>query len=287
MRALLFGLISLIACRDAPPPAQPVPAHTVDLPVGSSAPKADAPPPPDGAEPPPPPDGAEPPPPPDGAEPPPPPDGAEPPPPPDGAAPPPEAPGGPGRPAAGAAGPDGRGGPRPGKGGHTFRDLVGSDHAEIELLDGNAEVVLHFKIDYVSESASAPSGYASLGVNGGAGPLIVGRPEWVLATATSIDRNLNACGLGSFVESSPATDASYTPSAAASDWDYRVAYEVWVSTEAFGDAGFGSALIQNVHASPSKAAGDTTDVLPAPCPVDPDDPDAAPQPLPVVLQTIR
>jgi hypothetical protein len=124
-------------------------------------------------------------------------------------------------------------------------------------------------------------------VNGGEGKLIVGRPEWILATATSIDRNLNACGLDSFVESSPATDASYTPSAAASDWDYRVAYEVWVSTEAFGDAGFGSALIQNVHASPSKAAGDTTDVLPAPCPVDPDDPDAAPQPLPVVLQTIR
>jgi hypothetical protein len=219
---------------------------------------------------------------PDGAAPPPP-DGAAPPPP-DGAAPPPPAPGGPER---AAAGPDGRGGARPGKGGHSFRDLVGSDHAEIELLDGNAEVAMHFKIDYVSESASAASGYASLGVSGGEGKLIVGEPEWVLATATSIDRNLNACGFGSFVESSPATDASYTPSADASGWDYRVAYEVWVSTEAFGDAGFGSAVISNVHASPSKGPGDTTAVLPAPCPVNPEDPDAVPQPVPVVLQTIR
>jgi hypothetical protein len=155
------------------------------------------------------------------------------------------------------------------------------------LLDANGNVALHFKIDYVSESASAPSGYASLGVTGGEGKLIVGRPEWVLATATSIDRDLNACELSSFVEDSPATDASYTPNADASAWDYRVAYEVWVSTEAFGDAGFGSALIENVHASPSKAAGDTADVLPAPCPVDPSDPDAVPEPLPVVLQTIR
>jgi hypothetical protein len=146
---------------------------------------------------------------------------------------------------------------------------------------------MHFKIDYVSKSASAPSGYASLGVNGGEGKLIVGKPEWVLATATSIDRDLNACGLGSFLEDSPATDASYTPNPNASAWDYRVAYEIWVSTEAFGAAGFGSALIDNVHASPSKAAGDTTDVLPAPCPVDPNDPDAVPQPLSVVLQTIR
>jgi hypothetical protein len=155
------------------------------------------------------------------------------------------------------------------------------------LLDANGDVAMHFKIDYVSKSASSPSGYASLGVNGGEGKLILGQPEWVLATATSIDRNLNACGLGSFLEDSPATDASYTPNPDASAWDYRVAYEIWVSTDAFGDAGFGSALIDNVHASPSKAAGDTTDVLPAPCPVDPSNPDAIPQPLPAVLQTIR
>jgi hypothetical protein len=243
-------------------------------------PSVDGPPPPKDAAPPPP--AADGPPPPKDAAPPPP--AADGPPPPKDAAP----------PAADRAGrgpsdaPPAGARPAPGKkAGHTFRDLVGSDHAEIELLDGNGEIAVHFKLDYVSVSAAAPSGYASLGVSGGEGQLIVGEPEWILASATSIDRNLNACGLAGFVENSPATDAAYTPNPDASDWDYRVAYEVWVSTDAFGSAGFGSALIENVHASPSKASGDTADVLPAPCPVDPANPDAVPQPLPVVLQTIR
>lgn len=177
--------------------------------------------------------------------------------------------------------------PAPGKGGHTFGDLLGSDHAEIQLLDAGGVVAMQFRIDYVSESESAPSGYASLGVSGGEGKMIVGEPEWVLATTTSIDRNLNACGLGSFVENSPVSDALYTPAAGATDWDFRVAYEIWVSTEAFGAAGFGSALIENVHASPSKLASNTVDVQPAPCPPDPNLPGATPEPIPVVLQNIR
>ena len=48
--------------------------------------------------------------------------------------------------------------PKPKKGGHTFKDLVGSDHAEIILKDGNGEVVMQFKLDYLSEDASQPSG---------------------------------------------------------------------------------------------------------------------------------
>jgi hypothetical protein len=182
------------------------------------------------------------------------------------------------------------GGARPARGkpgGHTFRDLVSSDHAEIQLLDANGAVVVHFKLDYLSESEAAASGYASLGVSGGEGELSVGEPEWILASATSIDRNLNACGLSSFLEDSPPTDALYTPDPSATDWDYRVAYEVWVATEAFGSAGFGSALIENVHASPSKAAGNTVTVLPAPCPNDPASPDALPEPVPRVLEAIR
>ena len=177
--------------------------------------------------------------------------------------------------------------PRPGKEGHTFKDLVGSDHAELQLLDANGVVSMHFKLDYISASDQAPSGFASLGVSGGEGALIVGEPEWVLAATTSLDRNLNACGLGSFTDDSPVTDALYTPDPSATDWDFRVAYEIWVSAEAFGAAGFGSALIENVHASPSKLASDTVDVSPAPCPADPNVPDAAPQPIPVVLENIR
>jgi hypothetical protein len=214
--------------------------------------------------------------------------GATPPPAPGaGAAPPPPDDTGPGGPRAerpDRAGPASRG---PGKGGHTFKDLVGSDHAELQLLDDNGAVAMHFRLDYISESEAAASGFASLGVSGGEGALIVGEPEWVLAATTSLDRNLNACGLGSFNGDSPATDALYTPDPSATDWDFRVAYEVWVSAEAFGAAGFGSALIENVHASPSKLSSNTVDVEPAPCPSDPGVPDAVPEPIPVVLQNIR
>jgi hypothetical protein len=177
--------------------------------------------------------------------------------------------------------------PKPGKSGHTFRDLLGSDHAEMQLLDGDGVTALQFRIDYISEAADAVSGYASLGVSGGEGKLIIGEPEWVLAATTSLDRNLNACRLGPFSENSPVTDALYTPDPSATDWDYRVAYEIWVSAEAFGASGFGSALIENVHASPSKLASNTVDVQPAPCPPDPDVPDATPEPIPVVLENIR
>lgn len=177
--------------------------------------------------------------------------------------------------------------PKPGKQGHTFRDLVGSDHAEMQLLDADGVVAAQFRIDYISESDSAASGFASLGVSGGEGKMLVGEPEWVLAATTSLDRNLNACELGSFTESSPLSDELYTPDPGASDWDYRVAYEIWVSTEAFGASGFGSALIENVHASPSKLASNTVDVQPAPCPPDPDVPGAVPEPIPAVLDNIR
>jgi hypothetical protein len=195
----------------------------------------------------------------------------------------------------GVAAEPGRPAPRParearpgrGKSGHTFRDLLGSDHAEMQLLDSDGGVAVQFRIDYISESDGAASGFASLGVSGGEGELIIGEPEWVLAATTSLARNLNACGLDAFTESSPLTDELYTPDPSATDWDFRVAYEVWVSTEAFGAAGFGSALIENVHASPSKLASNTVDVEPAPCPPDPSVPNAVPEPVPAVLQNIR
>jgi hypothetical protein len=171
--------------------------------------------------------------------------------------------------------------PRKGKGSHSFRDLVGSDHAEIQLLAADGGVTLHFKLDYLSESNTAPSGYASLGVGGGEGALIAGEPEWILGSSTSIDRN--ACGLGDFVEASPETNDAYDASQGAASWDYRVIYEVWVSMDAFGSAGFGSALIENVHASPSKTGENTETVTPAPCPPDPGAPEALPEPVPPVL----
>jgi hypothetical protein len=171
---------------------------------------------------------------------------------------------------------------KPGKGGHTFRDLVGSDHAEFKLSDGDGNLTLHFKLDYVSASSDAPSGYATLGVTGGDGKMLAGKPSDIVAAMSSIDRDLNACGYSGFTENSPATDENYTPNRAAPAWDYRVVYDVWVRRAAFGSADFGSAIVDFVHASPSKADGNTITVVPDDCPPEwppyCGDPDGCPEP---------
>ena len=178
-------------------------------------------------------------------------------------------PGGPaghGGPAALGLGPAGPGAAGPGKAGHTFRDLVESDHAEFKLRDAAGALALSFDADYISLSPGAPSGYATLGVLGGEGRMLFGGAADVVAVSTSIDRDLNACGLGSYIVDSPATDQNYTPNTATPNWDYRVIYDVWVRRSAFGAAGFGSASVDFVHASPSKASSNTIVVHPGDCP---------------------
>jgi hypothetical protein len=158
-----------------------------------------------------------------------------------------------------------------GKSGHTFKDLVGSDHVELVLTDGAGAVALDVSVDYISEDPSSPCGYATLGVTGGEGKVNAGRAEDVLAVATSLDRNLNGCGYCEAADS-PATDGEYTPNAETSNWDYRVVYEVWIDISAFGDEGFGQAYITSVHASPSKLDTNTVEVEPTPCPPEWDTP---------------
>jgi len=152
------------------------------------------------------------------------------------------------------------------KGTHTFDDLVGSDHAELVFTNGQNDVALHVKLDYISEDPSKPSGYGTLGVSGGEGAVLVGDPSHVREVATSFDRNLNGCGYGVYLTASPATDAAYTPNSAAPDWDFRVVYELWVAAEAFGSSGFGGVILEYVHASPSKTGENTIIVEPGPCP---------------------
>jgi hypothetical protein len=170
---------------------------------------------------------------------------------------------------AGAMGPGamGPGGPG-GKAAHSFKDLLGSDHAEFKLSDADGELVLHFKQDYISEDADAPSGYATLGVSGGDGRFLAGDPAALFAFSTSLERNLNACALDTFVIDSPATDSLFTPVAGAEAWDYRVVYDVWVHEAAFGSAGFGKASVDFVHASPSKTGGASSTVVEEDCPPD-------------------
>jgi hypothetical protein len=157
--------------------------------------------------------------------------------------------------------------------GHTFNDLVGSDHAEMLLVDAAGKQTVDANIDYISVDQTRPCGYGNLGVRGGEGKVMTGDPSWILAATSSLDRDLNGCGYctssacgGSCTVSSPATDAAYTPNTATPRWDYRVVYEIWVSAAAFGAAGFGSANITFVHASPSKASSNTVTVQPGPCP---------------------
>ena len=172
--------------------------------------------------------------------------------------------------------------PKAPKSGHTFKDLVGSDHAEIILKDANDVAVMQFKLDYLSEDAAQPSGYGALGVTGGEGKVILGDPAHVVRWSTSQDLNLNERGYASFVVDSPATDADYTPNSETPEWDYRVVYEAWIDLRAFGDAGFGGATIEFVHASPSKTASNTIEVKEGKCPpcTDPDGCHDVPPPPP-------
>jgi hypothetical protein len=157
------------------------------------------------------------------------------------------------------------GGPGMGMGmhGHTFFDLIDSDHAEFDFDDASGNIVLAFDEDYCSADANAPSGYACLGVSGGDGAMIAGSASSIVYYGTSLDRDLNACGYSQYTTNSPATDAAYTPSPAAPDWDFRVVYDVWVLASVL-PAGW-TVSIPYVHASPSKLQATYT-VTAAPCP---------------------
>lgn len=164
----------------------------------------------------------------------------------------------------------------PVKRGHRMSDLIKSDHAELVLVDGAGAVALQFKMDFISQDPSAPSGLATQGVSGGDGSVSVGDESDVVRVETSLDRNLNERGYGGYLEHSPATDESYTPNPDAPEWDFRMVYEVWIDLDAFGEAGFSGAFIDYVHASPAKSPSDTIEVVPGECPpCQPDDPRCA------------
>lgn len=156
----------------------------------------------------------------------------------------------------------------PEKRGHTMKDLKGSDHAEIKVVDGNGDVALQFKVDYISEDADAASGFASAGVDGGDGEIISGDRDMIVDVSTSLHENLNVRGYSDYTEHSPETDDSFSSNPDAPDWDFRMVYEVWIDLDAFGDGGFAGAFIDFVHASPSKTDSNTIEVTPGDCPPD-------------------
>lgn len=160
--------------------------------------------------------------------------------------------------------------------GHKFSDLVGSDHAGIQLRDGNGVVKLSFNVDYLTANAAAPSGYASLGVSGGDGKMLVGTADGITAT-TSLANNLNNINIPGLFDAShtqqfgsvnvlinsPPTDAAHTtyvisdPTLAG--WDFHDTYYVDISPAKLASIGFDPATwkvepnLDQLHNSPAKA----------------------------------
>jgi hypothetical protein len=162
------------------------------------------------------------------------------------------------------------------KRGHTFRDLVGSDHVELKLENCDGDLSMHMRVDFTTEDPAAACGYATAGVTGGEGEMIVGDAESVLSVGTSIDRNMNGCGYCETENSPCPSGDGYAPSESKPEWDFRMVYELWIKADAFGSSGFCKPVIEYVHASPAKANEDTVIVQPDDCPPPPDDGECPP-----------
>ncbi len=147
---------------------------------------------------------------------------------------------------------------------HSFSQLVGSDHVQLALYDNNKVKKLEFKLDYITASSAAPSGYDCLGVTGGDGGMITGSASSILSATSSMDVNFNTYNYV-LTTNSPATDTNYTPNPSYPKWIYEVWYETTVDLNVFGTSGFGVPVITSVHASPSKTGNNTEPVDSTPC----------------------
>ncbi len=142
-------------------------------------------------------------------------------------------------------------------GSHSFGDLVHNDRARFQFENRDGQVVLDFEVDYISASASYPSGFGTLGL-GGDGRLNVGNASDILSFDTSISRSLNqAPEFYGYTENSPAPEADFPA------WEYENSYEVVVSGAIFGPSGYGRVNVPMIHNSPSKLK--TNEQYPLPC----------------------
>ncbi len=148
---------------------------------------------------------------------------------------------------------------------HTFTDMVTADNMQMQLFDATGTKKMDFKMDYISASAAAPSGYKSLGVSGGDGSVTMGSASDVVSVKTSLDSNLNEKGYV-LTSNSPATNSTYTPNATYPNWNFNVVYEATINLSAFGAAGFGYPKVLSLNVSPSKIGRSDISVLPSICP---------------------
>ncbi|MFP4416532.1 MAG: carboxypeptidase-like regulatory domain-containing protein [Chitinispirillaceae bacterium] len=144
---------------------------------------------------------------------------------------------------------------------HRFMDLVRSDHVELAIRNADGDTVFYGKLDLISARSDAPSGYATLGPNGGGedGEVYAGSADKFLSFSTSTDENLNYYGYELF-DDSPATDSIYTPNPDYPHWQYYVVYTISIRADAFGESGYGDVSMTSVHASPAKGEEETVEV---------------------------
>jgi hypothetical protein len=157
-------------------------------------------------------------------------------------------------------------------GGHTFGNLTGSDKAGIQIRNNSGIVKLSFEMDYLSAKTGTPSGYASLGVTGGDGDMLVGTATGISVT-TSLANNLNETGYcvagnctvagTNLLVNSPPTDPAHQTYVFADPgahglWDFHNTYYARISPSNPALAGFdpGTWIVEpNVtalHNSPDK-----------------------------------
>lgn len=166
-------------------------------------------------------------------------------------------------------------------GSHSFSNLTGSDKAVFNLTNGAGQAMT-YTLDYISQSSTASSGYASLGVTGGDGSVGGGKKGSsgggsaadVLKWGSSLDYNLNHLGFKNFLTDSPATTPAHNPDgsidyskpyanpANAPGWVYNIEYEFEIAASAFGPSGFGSVTVPFAHDSPSKFGQNTIIAVP-------------------------
>jgi len=144
---------------------------------------------------------------------------------------------------------------------------------------GSPAVVLDFYMDYVSLKSGTPSGYASLGPDGGDGSMVSGLRSNILSFNSSLAKNLNDTGLcaggncnlhtpapGAVdlkVNSPPASSSFVVSDPYYASWNFTNSYEMTISHLAFGSAGFGTVSVGVVHNSPAKSGSDA--ITPGPC----------------------
>lgn len=154
----------------------------------------------------------------------------------------------------------------PHKRGHTFKDLLGSDHVELAVVNNDGDTVFYGKLDLIDNSENAVSGYACLGPLGGDGEIKIGDTSSIISFGGSLDDNLNYYGYSDMIVNSPQTDSTYKANPDYPNWQYYVQYRLTLDKDAFGSSGYGEVHMTSVHASPAKEDKETIMVEDGPPP---------------------